>query len=564
MSEEASSSTVMMANPVSYHKLPINERKCKVVKRQMFTKMKKAKNTEKKKRRKAAEEMREAMGDEAPPKPVPHTIESLRPADITTVDADDEEVAKDTQLDDFASYFNCETPPKVLVTTNKKVRQLLLGLTSVVLKKQLKRHGNATTHRPEVILNNFSTRLGHSIGRMMGSLFHYDPQFRGRNCVTFHNQRDFIFFRRHRYVFKNNVKVGLQELGPRFTLKLRRVQKGTFDTTTGEYEWMSSTDYYGGYQAQAAPPAPTGGGAALPPGMPAPPYGAPPQTAQQPPSYNQYSQQGYGAQYGQQPQQPATQQAGYGGNQGGGYGQQQAAQGGYQQAQGGYQQQAQYNNQSYGGATQGGNGNQSFGNQGGNQGGGYGGQQQQQQPTQQQGGYGAKNENRDVIENQIFITGLNTKTPPSNDEIKERFGSIGIIKMDKKIRMPRIKIWPDKGCASVTYEDPSAATAAISWFSGKEFGGSTISVELATKSEEWSGGRRGGGRGGGGGSRGGYGGGGDRGGGRDSYGGGGRDRGGRDGGRDSYGGGGRRDRSPRRRSRSPGGRGGGGGGGTPT
>eukprot|EP00116_Pleurobrachia_bachei_P004831 sb/3465093/ len=308
---------------------------------------------------------------------------------------------------------------------------------------------------------------------------------------------------------------------------------------------MSSTDYYGGYQAQAAPPAPTGGGAALPPGMPAPPYGAPPQTAQQPPSYNQYSQQGYGAQYGQQPQQPATQQAGYG-NQGGGYGQQQAAQGGYQQAQGGYQQQAQYNNQSYGGATQGGRRVRSA--------------TTTTAADPAQGGYGAKNENRDVIENQIFITGLNTKTPPSNDEIKERFGSIGIIKMDKKIRMPRIKIWPDKGCASVTYEDPSAATAAISWFSGKEFGGSTISVELATKSEEWSGGRRGGGRGGGGGSRGGYGGGGDRGGGRDSYGGGGRDRGGRDGGRDSYGGGGRRDRSPRRRSRSPGGRGGGGGG----
>lgn len=301
MSEEPTSSTAVMANPVSYHKLPINERKCKVVKRQMFTKMKKAKNTEKKKRRKAAEEMREALGDEAPPKPVPHTIESLRPADITTVDADDEEVAKDTQMDDFAAYFNCETPPKVLVTTNKKsslvtrkfvdelvnvipnseyskrgkvdmkclVKQSVdagftdiivinedmkkpnsiivchlpegptatFRLTSVILKKKLKRHGNATTHRPEVILNNFSTRLGHSIGRMMGSLFHYDPQFRGRNCVTFHNQRDFIFFRRHRYVFKNNVKVGLQELGPRFTLKLRRVQKGTFDTTTGEYEW---------------------------------------------------------------------------------------------------------------------------------------------------------------------------------------------------------------------------------------------------------------------------------------------------------------------------------------
>ena len=35
--------------------------------------------------------------------------------------------------------------------------------------------------------------------------------------------------------------------------------------------------------------------------------------------------------------------------------------------------------------------------------------------------------------------------------------------MDKKTRQPRIKVWPEKGCASVTYEDPSAASAAISW-----------------------------------------------------------------------------------------------------
>jgi rRNA maturation protein Rpf1 len=56
-------------------------------------------------------------------------------------------------------------------------------------------HGRATSHRPELILNNFDTRLGRRLGRMVASLFHQDPQFRGRRAVTFHNQRDFIFFR---------------------------------------------------------------------------------------------------------------------------------------------------------------------------------------------------------------------------------------------------------------------------------------------------------------------------------------------------------------------------------
>ena len=32
--------------------------------------------------------------------------------------------------------------------------------------------------------------------------------------------------------------MGLQEIGPRFTLKLRSVQKGTFDTKFGEFEFV--------------------------------------------------------------------------------------------------------------------------------------------------------------------------------------------------------------------------------------------------------------------------------------------------------------------------------------
>jgi ribosome production factor 1 len=56
-------------------------------------------------------------------------------------------------------------------------------------------HGRPSSHRPELVLNNFNTRLGRRVGRMLGSLFHQEPQFRGRRVATFHNQRDFIFFR---------------------------------------------------------------------------------------------------------------------------------------------------------------------------------------------------------------------------------------------------------------------------------------------------------------------------------------------------------------------------------
>lgn len=113
-------------------------------------------------------------------------------------------------------------------------------VSNVKLTTDIKRKiSNFTSHRPEVILTNFSTRLGITIGRMLGSIFHYDPQFRGRRAATFHNQRDYIFFRHHRYEFdKTGKRAKLLELGPRFTLKLQSLQQGIFDSKTGDYEWM--------------------------------------------------------------------------------------------------------------------------------------------------------------------------------------------------------------------------------------------------------------------------------------------------------------------------------------
>lgn len=101
-----------------------------------------------------------------------------------------------------------------------------------------KNGGGFTRHKPEIMLNNFNTRLGLQIGRSFAALFPHDPQYEGRHVITFHNQRDFVFFRHHRYIFRDAKKVGLQELGPKFTLKLRSLQKGTFNSKFGEYEWV--------------------------------------------------------------------------------------------------------------------------------------------------------------------------------------------------------------------------------------------------------------------------------------------------------------------------------------
>ncbi|XP_057454961.1 uncharacterized protein LOC130746369 [Lotus japonicus] len=262
------------------------------------------------------------LGEEPPEKKVPRTIENTRELDETICKPDDEELFAGNDADEFSSVLNKKQTPKILITTCrfnstrgpafiselltvipnsqylkrgtydlKKIVEyakkkdftsllvvhtnrrepdalLVIGLpdgptahfklSKLVLRKDIKNHGKPTSHLPELVMNNFTTRLGHRIGRLIQSLFPQDPEFKGRRVVTFHNQRDFIFFRHHRYIFETKevkktekdkdgkskkvpeqeTNVRLQECGPRFTLKLISLQHGTFDTKGGEYEWV--------------------------------------------------------------------------------------------------------------------------------------------------------------------------------------------------------------------------------------------------------------------------------------------------------------------------------------
>ncbi|CAB9516561.1 production factor 1 [Seminavis robusta] len=275
-------------------------------------------------RRERREKEATALGDDdEKAKQTPRTLDNAREAEATLVAADDVEVQRDEDEDEFAPYFDGERQPKVLITTRPRpsqnlfyfiadLQQLIPGLSfyprksfsvkeicqfaqnrdfthviilsekskqcngmtishvskdmagptaffkvsNVVTAQKIPKHGRATHHIPELNLHGFATRMGHRIGRLLGSLFPArDAEFQGRQVVTFHNQRDFLFVRHHRYIFDEiedeakikrqekdspmpHINTRLQELGPRFTLKLRWLQEGTFDTQFGEYEWI--------------------------------------------------------------------------------------------------------------------------------------------------------------------------------------------------------------------------------------------------------------------------------------------------------------------------------------
>ena len=71
-----------------------------------------------------------------------------------------------------------------------------------------------------------------------------EPNFHGRRVVTLHNQRDFIFFRQHRYIFDDVETARLQECGPRFTLKMKSLQSGLPDAKHGEFEFIPKVCIY--------------------------------------------------------------------------------------------------------------------------------------------------------------------------------------------------------------------------------------------------------------------------------------------------------------------------------
>jgi len=98
----------------------------------------------------------------------------------------------------------------------------------------------------DIVLSNFKTPLGLLTARLFQTLYPPRPEFQGRQVVAVSNSRDYLFLRRFRYIFREKreteknaldaegkeldgvqgIRAGLQELGPRFTMKLRRVDKG--------------------------------------------------------------------------------------------------------------------------------------------------------------------------------------------------------------------------------------------------------------------------------------------------------------------------------------------------
>src|SRR5210317_1256456 len=91
--------------------------KNKLKRSEMYGKYLLEKKAKKRQTRIQREKEAEALGEEAPKKLAPRTLDNSRESEVTTVQPDDEEILADEDEDEFAPYFSDEIRPKILLTT---------------------------------------------------------------------------------------------------------------------------------------------------------------------------------------------------------------------------------------------------------------------------------------------------------------------------------------------------------------------------------------------------------------------------------------------------------------
>ncbi|CAH8603128.1 unnamed protein product [Schistosoma mattheei] len=232
------------------------------------------------------------------PAGIPQTLESLRTVDETIVPKDDEEVVIEHETDEFSSIFSGEITPKILLTHSdrvcprtigfckelsmvipnvhlvarwhlplkkiipmaierqftcliivnedqKKINTLIVShlpngptatfrLTNVLLRREMRSAKRVkyieSNIIPHLITTRFMTRLGL---RTEHYIFFRHYRYIHRDTTDVHNDDDNENEGKH-----NTEHIAMNEVGPKFTLKLRSIQLGTFDSQYGNYEWV--------------------------------------------------------------------------------------------------------------------------------------------------------------------------------------------------------------------------------------------------------------------------------------------------------------------------------------
>lgn len=111
------------------------------------------------------------------------------------------------------------------------------SLNNVVLRHDLPDQGTISEAYPHLIFDKFQSALGKRVESILKHLFPV-PKEESKRIMTFSNENDFISFRHHVYDKISYKEVELEEVGPRFEMKLYEIRLATVDIEEADKEWV--------------------------------------------------------------------------------------------------------------------------------------------------------------------------------------------------------------------------------------------------------------------------------------------------------------------------------------
>lgn len=111
------------------------------------------------------------------------------------------------------------------------------SLHNVILRHDIMNRGNVSEVNPHLIFDNFETKLGQRVMKILQNLFSPGTKKDSERVITFANRGDYISVRQHVYV-RTKDSVELAEVGPRFEMKLYELRLGTLDNKDADIEWQ--------------------------------------------------------------------------------------------------------------------------------------------------------------------------------------------------------------------------------------------------------------------------------------------------------------------------------------
>lgn len=112
------------------------------------------------------------------------------------------------------------------------------ALSNVVLRHDLKTQLDTMSEEyPHLIFHNFQSRIGDRVTDILKFLFPV-PKLDSKRVLSFINKDDFIIFRHHTHKKEDYKTVALDEVGPRFVMKLYQISLGTVEMQHAQTEWV--------------------------------------------------------------------------------------------------------------------------------------------------------------------------------------------------------------------------------------------------------------------------------------------------------------------------------------